>query len=71
MSSAPRKLRRVTQTSTTNWAIQNLNLHTVVVMVQKTQFEHGTATETFTYASHDQSVKLQGYNIQSLDLIIL
>ncbi len=66
-----RKLGRVTQTSTANWAIQNLNLHTVVVMVQKTQFEHGTATETFTYAAHDQTVKLRGYNIQSVDLITL
>ena len=66
-----RKLGRVTQTSTTNWSVQNFNLRTVVVLVQKTQFEHGTATETFTYASHDQTVKLQGYNIQSVDLITL
>lgn len=66
-----RKLGRVTQTNTGDWSVRNFNLRTVVILVQKTQFEHGAATETFTYAWHDQTVSLRAYNIQSLDLMTL
>jgi hypothetical protein len=66
-----RKLGQVTGTTTGDWSVRNYNLSTTVVLVQKTQFEHGSGTETFTYAVQGQGVKLMGYNIQSIDLITL
>src|SRR5690349_20219059 len=47
MEAVHRKLGRVLKSSTVNWSVRNFNLKTSVVLAQNTQFEHGSATETF------------------------
>jgi hypothetical protein len=65
------KLGRVTGTSNAGWRVGNFNFKTTVVLQQKTTFEHGSGTETFTYVVHGDEVKLEGYNVQSMDLVTL
>jgi len=38
-------------------------------MTQKTVFENGQSTESFTFAIDGTNAVLLGYNIQSMDLI--
>lgn len=71
MDAIHRKLGHVLKSTTVNWSVRNFNLKTSVVLVQETQFERGTATETFTYVTSGDNVKLAGYNIQSMDLMTL
>jgi hypothetical protein len=71
MEAVHRKLGRVLKSSTVNWSVRNFNFKTSVVLAQNTQFEHGSATEVFTYLVSGDVVKLAGYNIQSMDLITL
>jgi len=71
MEAVHRKLGRVVKSSTVNWSVRNFNLKTSVMLAQNTQFERGSATETFVYVVSGNDVKLAGYNIQSMDLITL
>ena len=66
-----RKLGNVVKTATVNWSVNSRNLRTSVVLVQDTQFEHGSGSETFTYVVSGDEVRLVAYNIQSSDLITL
>jgi hypothetical protein len=66
-----RKLRSVVKSTTVNWSVRNFNLETSVVLVQNTQFERGSGTETFTYVTSGEEVKLAGCHIESTDLITL
>ena len=66
-----RKLGQVVKTTTANWSVRNYNLQTSVVLLQQTEFEHGSGTETFTYLVKGDAVKLVGYNIQSTELVTL
>lgn len=64
-----RKLGKVKSTTNKNWNVNNRNGKTYVVMLQDTVFENGTGMETFTYIMRDGKPVLQGYNINSSDLI--
>ncbi len=65
------KLGRVVKTSRNGWRAQTFNFKTSFVLRQKTEFEHGSGMETFTYAIHGEEVKLLGYHIESDDLFTL
>ena len=65
------KLGRVTGTSNAGWRVGNFNFKTTVVLQQKTTFERGSGTETFTYVLYGDDVKLEAYNVQSMDLVTL
>ena len=71
MQAVHRKLGKALKTVNANWTVRNFNLKTTVVLLQKTDFEHGSGNETFTYVVTGDAVKLVGYNIQSTDLITL
>ena len=71
MQAVHRKLGRVLKTTNTQWFVGNFNLKTTVVLQQKTDFEHGSGTEKFTYVVAGDAVKLVGYNILSDDLVTL
>jgi hypothetical protein len=66
-----RKLGRATQTASDGWSVNSYNFQTRVVLKQRTQFEHGSGVETFTFVVHGEQVALVGYNIQSMDLITI
>jgi hypothetical protein len=69
MGAVQRKLGKVTSTSNAGWNVQSFNLKTTVIMTQKTVFENGQGTESFTFALDGTNAVLLGYNIQSMDLI--
>jgi len=64
-----RKLGKVTSTSSVGWNVKSFNLRTTVFMTQKTIFENGQGTESFTFTMNGTNAVLVGYNIQSMDLI--
>jgi hypothetical protein len=66
-----RKLGRALRTTNQNWSVRSLNLQTSVVLIQRTEFEYGSGTETFTFSVRGESVKLLGYHIESTDLVTL
>jgi hypothetical protein len=63
------KLGSVQTATTTGWRVNTINLTTVVILTEDVHFEHGTATETFTYKVSGEHATLAGYNINSMDLI--
>ncbi|WP_150107403.1 DUF4019 domain-containing protein [Pedosphaera parvula] len=65
-----RKLGKVTQTTNAGFNVRTFNLTTTVVMTQKTTFENGKGTETFTFQMDGDKAVLVGYNINSKDLIL-
>jgi hypothetical protein len=71
MRSIHGKLGRVVKSTLVNWSIQNANLTSIVVLVQSTEFEHGTGTESFAYVTVGDDVKLNSYHIESSDLVAL
>ncbi len=69
MSAVLRKLGRVKSTSGAGWRVNSHNLTTTVQMTQKTVFEQGEGTESFTFQMDGDKAVLVAYNIQSRDLI--
>ena len=69
MGAVQRKLGKVASTSNTGWKVKSFNLKTTVFMNQKTVFEKGQGTESFTFAIDGTNAVLVGYSIQSMDLI--
>ena len=69
-SAIRRKLGRVESSETINWNVSTHNTVTTVVLVSKTKFTDGEATETFTYRVDGEQASLIGYNINSLDMLI-
>lgn len=69
MGAVQRKLGKVTSTSNAGWKVKSFNLTTTVLMNQKTVFEKGEGTESFTFQMDGDKAVLVGYNIQSMDLI--
>ena len=64
-----RKLGKVTSSSDAGWRVQTFNMKRTVLMSQKTVFESGQGTESFTFALDGTNAVLVGYNVQSTDLI--
>jgi hypothetical protein len=70
LSAVHAKLGNVESSSLQNISLTtNLN-GTFLVTVNKTTFEKGEATETFTWRKEDGGLKLNGYNIQSNALVL-
>jgi len=65
MTAVEQKLGKVTSSVNTNWKVTAFNLRTSVVMVQITQFDRGTAKETFTFHIEGDNAVLFGYFIDS------
>jgi Lipocalin-like domain len=70
MRSVRRKLGKVVSTKNLQWQVKNQNFTTSVMLLQETQFEHGSANETFTFLVEDDQAKLLQYNINSNALVI-
>lgn len=66
-----RKLGRALRTSNQKWSVRNFNLETSIVLVQRTEFEYGAGTETFTFSVQGDAVRLIGYHIESNELVTL
>lgn len=69
-SAIDRKLGKLRSTEQINWQVNTRNGTTYAVLVYKTLFEKGEATETFTFHISDGKAELVGYNISSLDMLI-
>ena len=65
-----RKLGRQVKSTDAGWRINSFNLKTSVVFSQNTEFEHGKGVETFTYIVSGESCTLQGYRINSKDMML-
>lgn len=68
-SAVSRKLGKVKKTEIQNWNVKSFNLTTQAVLIQKTVFEQGSGVETFTFKIDGDKAILQGYYINSNDLI--
>ena len=69
-SAINRKLGTVKSSRIVNWRVNILNLTTYVVLVSETEFERGTATETFSFLISGDNAILHGYIIKSLDMMM-
>ncbi len=66
---ARRKLGTVKSATQSGSNVNMFNGVTSVVLTYKTDFEKGSAVETFTFIASGDSAMLQGYNINSSALI--
>lgn len=65
-----RKLGKVVRSRQVGWNT-NVNTSGSFAQVQmETTFERGTGTETFVYRKVGEEMKLQGYNINSQDMMV-
>lgn len=69
-SAVDRKLGKLKHAERINWNVNTNNGLTLVVLVYASEYERGTATETFTVRVADGEGALAGYNIQSLEMLI-
>ncbi len=69
LSTIDRKLGAVKTSASNGWNVNYNTSGTSVTLRYQTQFEHGTAAETFVYRFADGKSLLAGYNITSNDLI--
>jgi hypothetical protein len=68
LSTVNRKLGAVKTSESNGWNINFTPSGTSITLRYKTEFEHGTAAETFSYRFPDGRVSLVGYNINSNEL---
>jgi hypothetical protein len=65
------KLGPVVKTTPMGWSVNYINYRTRVVLQQQTDFAHGSGLETFVFFVNGNDVRLDGYTINSTDLITL
>jgi hypothetical protein len=65
-----RKLGKLQHAEKINWNVNTRNMTTLVVLVYKSRYAEGEATETFTIKVADGSGQIVGYDIQSLAMMI-
>jgi hypothetical protein len=65
-----RKLGKHVKSTEAGWRVNSFNLKTVAVLTQKTEFEHGKGTETFSYIISGESCVLLSYYMQSNDMMM-
>jgi hypothetical protein len=65
-----RKLGKLQHAEKVTWNINTRNMTTLVVLVYKSRYAEGEATETFTIEVDDGKGRIIGYNIQSLAMMI-
>jgi hypothetical protein len=59
----------VTSATTKTWKVKSFDFVTTVMMVAETKFERGSGTETFTFRVSGDKATVEGYNINSLDMM--
>lgn len=64
-----RKLGKHVKSTESGWRVNSHNFTTYVVSTQSSEYEQGKGTETFTYVVSDGVCKLQGYHINSQDMM--
>lgn len=69
LSAIRRKMGPFKTSNQTGWNINTNNGVTTVVVTFKSEYEQGSAVETFTFLSANDTLKLHGYNINSPTLI--
>ncbi len=69
MEAVSSKLGKVKSTDNQNWDVRTFNFTTSIVLIQNTEFEKGSGTETFTFVINDGKATLFGYYISSDELI--
>ena len=65
-----RKLGKQVKSTEGGWRINSFNLKTSVALSQTTEFEHGKGVESFSYIVSGDSCQLQGYHIDSKDMLL-
>jgi len=69
LEAVDRKLGKHVKSTETGWQMKTFNTTTTAVVTEKSEFEHGTGVETFTYVISGGSCALQGYFINSADML--
>ena len=64
------KLGKQVKSTEGGWRINSFNLKTTVALSQNTEFEHGKGIESFSYIVSGDSCQLQGYHIDSKDMLL-
>lgn len=70
LGAVDRKLGKQKSATQTNFRINTHNLTTTAVITMDTRFEQGRGVETFTFLISKGACILQGYNIQSQDMMV-
>ncbi len=65
-----RKLGKQVRSTEGGWMVNSHNMKTTITMTQKTEFEHGKGTEKFSFVVAKGVCTLQGYFIDSQDMMI-
>ena len=63
------KLGKQVSSTETGWRVNTFNMKTTALVTQDTKFEHGQGTETFTYVISYGKCELEGYHINSNDMM--
>ena len=71
METIHKKLGKQVKSTEAGWKVNSYNFTTYAVLTQDTEFERGKGTETFTYVVDKGACTLNGYHINSQDLITL
>jgi hypothetical protein len=64
-----RKLGKQVRSTEASWRVNTFNMKTTAVVTRNTEFEHGKGVETFTFVVSGASCTLQGYYINSQDMM--
>jgi hypothetical protein len=69
LESVHRKLGKQVRSAESGWRVNTFNMKTTAVVTQDTEFEQGKGVETFTFVVSGASCTLQGYHINSRDMM--
>ena len=69
-SAVNRKLGKLEHAEKVSWNVNTRNMTTLVVLVYRSKYHDGEATETFTVKVDDGKGAIIGYNINSLAMLI-
>ena len=69
LSAVHRKLGNFQSAKSTGWKVFTATGGTTVTLAYASSYEHGQADETFSFHIADGKALLNGYNINSLDMI--
>ncbi|MEQ1934374.1 MAG: hypothetical protein ABL962_10940 [Fimbriimonadaceae bacterium] len=65
-----RKLGKHNKSTEAGWRVNTFNFKTTAVVTQNSEFELGKGVETFTYLIDGASCTLQGYHMNSQDMMM-
>jgi len=70
LEAVSRKLGKQVKSTDGGWRINSFNLKTIVSLSQTTEFEQGKGIESFSYVASGDTCQLQGYHIDSKDMLL-